>query len=175
MYTIRIEYVWAEFHVTELLTLINRHVGNSQHVVSFWTPWPTQHLVMSPTWPKHVGDMSLTGHRTSPFGQQNRHADIRHSWLSRRVSWFLWICFMLWLRHRIQFIFIAGLFHIYIKCFSTCYHTVVTGHVVMQPHTDISAGSRTVPMPVAVGEYLVFSLSYCAVGYDWGIPPTSYS
>ena len=31
-----------------------RHVGNSRHVVSFWTPWPTRHLVVSATWPKRV-------------------------------------------------------------------------------------------------------------------------
>jgi hypothetical protein len=42
--------------------------------------------------------------------------------------------------------------------------------------TLISAGSRTpVPVPVVVGESLGFSLSYYAVGYDWGTPPTSYS
>ena len=64
-------------------TTFNQHVGlNSRHVVSFWTPWPTRHLVVSPTWPKHVGDMSPTQHRMLLFGQQNRHADIRHNGLS---------------------------------------------------------------------------------------------
>ena len=48
--------------------------------------------------------------------------------------------------------------YIYIKCFSTCHHTVVTGHVVMQPHTDICWVSHS---PSASGRQESLLVSHC--------------
>ena len=58
---------------------IPRHVVKCRVVLD---TLPTRHSLVSATWPATCRDMSPTRHRMSPFGQQKRHADIRHNWLS---------------------------------------------------------------------------------------------
>ena len=76
-----------------------RHVGNPptcrQMSCRFGHPADTTFLV-SATWPATCPDMSLTQHRMSPFGQQNRHADIRHVELSQ--GWY-WVLLFVHLQH----------------------------------------------------------------------------
>ena len=60
--------------------------------MSFWTPWPTRHFLASATWPAACRDMSPTRHRMSPFGQQNRHANIRHVEPKLARGWFVCGC-----------------------------------------------------------------------------------
>ena len=57
---------------------IPRHVVKCRVVLD---TLPTRHSLVSATWPATYRDMSPTRHRMSPFGQQKRHADIRHNWL----------------------------------------------------------------------------------------------
>ena len=57
---------------------IPRHVVKCRVVLD---TLPTRHFLVSATWPATCRDMSPTRHRMSPFGQQKRHADIRHNGL----------------------------------------------------------------------------------------------
>jgi hypothetical protein len=58
---------------------IPRHVVKCRVVLD---TLPTRHFLVSATWPATCRDMSPTRHRMSLFGQQKRHADIRHNGLS---------------------------------------------------------------------------------------------
>ena len=69
---------------------IPRHVVKCRVVLD---TLPTRHFLVSATWPATCRDMSPTRHRIMPFGQQKRHADIRHSWLrSCLAAWCYWRC-----------------------------------------------------------------------------------
>jgi hypothetical protein len=68
--------------ITDMLG-IPRHVVKCHVVLDTLT---TRHFPVSATWPATCRDMSLTRHRMSPFGQQKRHADIRHNGLSPRSN-----------------------------------------------------------------------------------------
>jgi hypothetical protein len=57
---------------------IPRHVVKCRVVLD---TLPTRHFLVSATWPAKCRDMSPTRHRMSPFGQQKRHANIRHNGL----------------------------------------------------------------------------------------------
>jgi hypothetical protein len=81
------------------------------------------------------------------------------------------MCYRLWLGKPTPFILIAGRLHTYIMCFLTCYsgyrsygcNPILIFRGLLQVRSLICL----CPCPLP--------LVHHAVGYDWGIPPISYS